>query len=111
MLRRPLEPAEYTSIRYTTRLVEAGLNASIGTVGDSYDNALAESVNGLYKAELVYWEGPGEAPTTSSSPPSAGSTGSTTPASTPRSATRRQQRLRRSTTVTPTPSSNHSRQN
>jgi putative transposase len=50
--------SQYTSIRYTDRLVEAGLNASIGTVGDSYDNALAESVNGLYKAELVYWEGP-----------------------------------------------------
>ena len=58
MLQRPLELAQYTSIRYTTRLLEAGLNASIGTVGDSYDNALAESVNGLYKAELVYWEGP-----------------------------------------------------
>lgn len=51
-------PNQYTSIRYTDRLVEAGLHASIGTVGDSYDNALAESVNGLYKAELVYWEGP-----------------------------------------------------
>ncbi len=38
--------------------METGLNASIGTVGDSYDNALAETVNGLYKAELVYWEGP-----------------------------------------------------
>ena len=50
--------SQYTSIRYTDRLVEAGLNASIGTIGDSYDNALAESVNGLYKAELVYWEGP-----------------------------------------------------
>jgi putative transposase len=50
--------SQYTSIRYTQRLVEAGLNASIGSVGDSYDNALAESVNGLYKTELVYWEGP-----------------------------------------------------
>jgi putative transposase len=50
--------SQYTSIRYTQRLVEAGLNASIGSVGDSYDNALAETVNGLYKAELVYWEGP-----------------------------------------------------
>ena len=50
--------SQYTSVRYTDRLVEAGLNASIGTVGDSYDNALAETVNGLYKAELVYWEGP-----------------------------------------------------
>ncbi len=38
--------------------VQAGAQASIGTVGDSYDNALAESVNGLYKAELVYWQGP-----------------------------------------------------
>ena len=50
--------AQYTSIRYTDRLLAAGLRASIGSVGDSYDNALAEAVNGLYKAELVYWEGP-----------------------------------------------------
>lgn len=50
--------SQYTSIRYTDRLVQAGAQASIGTVGDSYDNALAESVNGLYKAELVYWQGP-----------------------------------------------------
>ena len=50
--------SQYTSIRYTDRLVEAGLQASIGTIGDSYDNALAETVNGLYKAELVFWEGP-----------------------------------------------------
>jgi putative transposase len=50
--------SQYTAICYTDRLVEAGFNASIGTVGDSYDNAMAESVNGLYKAELVRWEGP-----------------------------------------------------
>ena len=50
--------SQYTSIRYTDRLVEAGLQASIGSIGDSYDNALAETVNGLYKAELVFWEGP-----------------------------------------------------
>ena len=50
--------SQYTSIRYTDRLAEAGLQASIGTIGDSYDNALAETVNGLYKAELVFWEGP-----------------------------------------------------
>ncbi len=50
--------SRYTSIRYTDRLVEAGLQASIVTVADSDDNALAETVNGLYKAELVYWEGP-----------------------------------------------------
>jgi putative transposase len=50
--------SQYTSIRYTDRLAEAGLQASIGTIGDSY--ALAETVNGLYKAELVFWEGPWE---------------------------------------------------
>ena len=49
---------QYTSIRYTERLAEAGLQASIGSVGDSYDNALAESVIGLFKTELVFWEGP-----------------------------------------------------
>ncbi len=50
--------SQYTAIRYTDRLAEAGALASIGTVGDSYDNALAESVIGLYKTELVFWEGP-----------------------------------------------------
>ena len=50
--------SQYTSIRYTQRMLDTGLRASIGTVGDSYDNAMAESVNALYKAELVYWEGP-----------------------------------------------------
>jgi len=49
---------QYTSIRYSDRLLEAGLRASVGTVGDSYDNALAETVIGLYKTELVHWEGP-----------------------------------------------------
>jgi putative transposase len=54
----PVESGQYTAICYTDRLVEADFNASIGTVGDSYDNAMAESVNGLCKAELVRWEGP-----------------------------------------------------
>jgi len=58
VLRRPVESAQYTSVRYSERLIEAGVRASVGTVGDSYDNALAETVNGLYKTELVYWEGP-----------------------------------------------------
>jgi putative transposase len=49
---------QYTSIRYTNALADAGALASIGTVGDSYDNALAESLIGLYKTELVHWEGP-----------------------------------------------------
>ncbi|ARW12084.1 Putative transposase for insertion sequence element IS986/IS6110 (plasmid) [Acetobacter ascendens] len=46
------------SIRYTQRLAEAGLVASVGSVGDSYDNALAETINGLYKTELIYRQGP-----------------------------------------------------
>ena len=50
--------SQYTSIAYTDRLAEAGALASIGSVGDSYDNAMAESVIGLFKTELVRWEGP-----------------------------------------------------
>ena len=50
--------SQYTSILYTGRLADAGAVASIGSVGDSYDNALAESVIGLYKTELVRPEGP-----------------------------------------------------
>lgn len=42
------------SIRYTDRLADAGIEASVGSVGDSYDNALAETINGLYKAEVIY---------------------------------------------------------
>jgi putative transposase len=50
--------AQYTAIRYAARLADAGAVASIGSVGDSYDNALAESVIGLYKTECVRHEGP-----------------------------------------------------
>jgi putative transposase len=50
--------SQYTSIMYTDRLIDAGALASIGTVGDSYDNAMAESTIGLYKAEMVWPEGP-----------------------------------------------------
>lgn len=49
---------QYTSIRYTERLAEAGVERSIGSVGDSYDNALAESINGLYKSEVIWRQGP-----------------------------------------------------
>jgi len=45
---------QYVSIRYTERLAEAGIESSVGSVGDSYDNALAETINGLYKAEVVH---------------------------------------------------------
>jgi putative transposase len=50
--------SQYLSIRYSDRLVEAGINASVGSVGDSYDNALAETINGLYKAEVIWRQGP-----------------------------------------------------
>ena len=50
--------SQYTSLRYTERLDEAGLAASVGSVGDSYDNALAETINGLYKTELIKPRGP-----------------------------------------------------
>jgi len=46
--------SQYISIRYTERLAQAGIEPSVGSRGDSYDNALAESVNGLYKAELIH---------------------------------------------------------
>jgi len=50
--------SQYLSIRYTERLAEANINASVGSVGDSYDNALAETINGLYKAEVIHRRGP-----------------------------------------------------
>jgi putative transposase len=50
--------SQYTSIRYTERLAEANIAASVGSVGSSYDNALAESINGLYKTELIKPQGP-----------------------------------------------------
>jgi transposase InsO family protein len=50
--------SQYVSIRYTERLAEAGLEPSVGSVGDSYDNALAETINGLYKAEVIWRKGP-----------------------------------------------------
>jgi putative transposase len=50
--------SQYLSIRYTERLAEAGIDASVGSVGDSYDNALAESIIGLFKTEVIYARGP-----------------------------------------------------
>ena len=49
---------QYLSIRYTERLAEAGMESSVGSVGDSYDNALAETINGLYKTEVIRRRGP-----------------------------------------------------
>ncbi len=50
--------SQYVSIRYTERLAEAGIKPSVGSKGDSYDNALAETINGLYKAELIHRRAP-----------------------------------------------------
>lgn len=58
MLRPTFEAAQYVSIKYTERLAEAGIEPSVGSVADSYDNALAETINGLYKAEVIHRRGP-----------------------------------------------------
>jgi transposase InsO family protein len=50
--------SQYVSIRYSDRLAEAGIEPSVGSKGDSYDNALAETINGLYKAELIHRRAP-----------------------------------------------------
>lgn len=50
--------SQYVSIHYTERLAEAGIKPSVGSVGDSYDNALAETTNGLYKAEVIHRRSP-----------------------------------------------------
>ena len=49
--------SQYVSLRYSERLAEAGVEPSVGSKGDSYDNALAETINGLYKAELIHRRG------------------------------------------------------
>jgi transposase InsO family protein len=50
--------SQYLALRYTDRLGEAGVQPSVGSVGDSYDNALAETINGLFKAEVIHRRGP-----------------------------------------------------
>lgn len=50
--------SQYLSIRYTERPAEAGIDTSVGSVGDSYDNALAESIIGLFKTEVITFPGP-----------------------------------------------------
>ena len=50
--------SQYLSIRYADRLAEAGVASSVGSVGDSYDNAMAETINGLYKTEVIRRRGP-----------------------------------------------------
>jgi transposase InsO family protein len=50
--------SQYVAIKYTERLAEADVEPSVGSVGDSYGNALAETINGLYKAEVIHRRGP-----------------------------------------------------
>ncbi|MFI8778893.1 integrase core domain-containing protein [Brachybacterium paraconglomeratum] len=54
MLHRPIEPRQYFSLAYSDALTTAGVKASVGTARGSYDNALADAVDGLYKTELIY---------------------------------------------------------
>ena len=67
--------SQYTSIRFTERLAEAGIQPSVGAVGSSYDNALAETINGLYKTELIKPASRGAPSRRSNWPPPNGSTG------------------------------------
>jgi transposase InsO family protein len=58
VLHRPVDLAQYVSIRYTEKLSGIGASASVCSVGDSYDNAMAEALNGTFKAELIELQGP-----------------------------------------------------
>ena len=58
MFRRPLEPKQYVSIRCTERLAKAGIEPSVGSVGDSYDNSMTETIFGLFRAEVIWPNGP-----------------------------------------------------
>ena len=53
MLQGPIEPRQYTAVRFTEHLALEGIRPSIGSVGDAYDNALMESIIGLYKTECI----------------------------------------------------------
>ena len=57
-MQRPIEFTQYLSMRYTARLAEAGIAPSVGSRGDSYDNAMAESIIGLFKTEVIHRKGP-----------------------------------------------------
>ena len=88
--------SQYVSIRYTERLGLAGIQPSVGSKGDSYDNALAETINGLYKAELIHRRGPWKTREAVERPCN-GCTGSTTSDCSRRSGVSRRQKLRQTT--------------
>ena len=91
--------SQYTSIRFSERLAEAGIQPSVGAVGSSYDNALAETINGLYKTELIKPRKPWRSIEDVEVATAAWCTGSTTAASTSTAATSRPSNWRRPTTL------------
>ena len=92
VLRRAVEPGQYVSIRYSERLAGAGIEPSLGRVGDSNDNALAEAINGLFKTEVIRAKGPWRTIEQAeyATPLRNGSTGSVTAGYSARSETSRQ---------------------
>lgn len=58
LVHHPDRGSHYVSIKYTERLAETGIEPSVVSVGDSYDNALAETINGLYNADVIQRRGP-----------------------------------------------------
>ena len=91
----------YTAMLYTDRLAEAGIAPSIGSVGDSFDNAMAESIMGLYKAEVIPAANAGTPSSRPGGRPCGGSHGSTTTGSTKHSAISHPPSSRSTTTVKP----------
>jgi len=94
----------YTSIAFTDRLVDEGIDPSVGSVGDAYDNSLAESQIGLYNPNSSTTKARGGTSTRSRSRPRAGCSGSTPSAPTARSTTSHPSRPSSSTTLSPNPS-------
>jgi putative transposase len=94
---------QYLSIRYSERLAECGIQASVGTTGDSYDNALAESIIGLYKTEVIRRRGPWRNVEVVEFATLDGSTGLTTAGFSSRSATYHPQDLSKSIMVVTSP--------
>jgi len=90
--------SQYVSVRYTERLAEAGIESSVGSKGDSYDNALAETISGLYKAELIHRRAPGKPRNPWSWPRWSGCHGLTITDCSSLSGTSRLQKLRQTTT-------------
>ncbi len=91
--------SQYTSIRYTNRLVDTGANPSVGTTGDSYDNALAESVIDSTRQNSSDARVRGKRSTIWSLQPSNGSIGTTTDGSTPPATARHQRNMKPTTTI------------